>query len=281
MKLIGKKAIVLIVMLAPMMFNLAWADEAALTKRIERLERIIKSQGLTSLMGKVDQLQSEVQRLNGENESLRHELKAMEKRQRELYLDLDQRLQTQPVVLAPAPISTMPEPTIEQSLAVDPAQQASTESTTTPEQVTTVDDSITTETVPEAIDNGEVAYQSALQTLRSGQYEQAIVALEAFPEQYPQSSYIASTYYWQGEANYVLRHFDLAIAAFQVVIEQYPDSSKVADAMLKQGFSQYELGQIDLAKTTLLTVMQQYPDTSSARLAKVRLNRIKQETRQP
>ena len=137
----------------------------------------------------------------------------------------------------------------------------------------------TPETAPVAVENGEAAYQAALQTLRSGQYEEAITALSAFPEQYPQSSYLPNAYYWQGEANYVLRHFDLAIVAFQTVIDQFPTSSKVADATLKQGFSQYELGKLEVATATLTSVIEKYPNTSAARLAKVRLDRMKQATR--
>ena len=86
-----------------------------------------------------------------------------------------------------------------------------------------------------------------------------------------------NAYYWQGEANYVLRNFDLAITAFQTVIERFPVSSKVPDALLKQAFSQYELGQVALAKTNLKRVIEQYPTTSAARLAKVRLERLDKE----
>lgn len=242
----GKKSLVVAMMLSPLMVNTVWADEAALTQRIERLERIIQGQGLVSLLGRVDQLQNEIQRLNGENESLNHQLETMKKRQRDLYLDLDQRLQAQ-LVVAPVIPANMPEMINVQETAMQ--------------------------------ENGEAAYQAALQTLRSGQYEQAITALSAFPDQYPQSSYLPNAYYWQGEANYVLRHFDLAISAFQTVIDRFPESSKVADATLKQGFSQYELEKLDLATATLTSVMAKYPNTSAARLAKVRLDRIKQETR--
>ena len=172
-------------MLAPMMLNVVWADEVELTKRVERLERMIKSQGLTSLMGKVDQLQNEVQRLNGENESLRHELTTMEKRQRELYLDLEQQLQSQSQpTIAPAPIAVAPEIiTNEQSAEADLIRQTETEAElpVAPEETAAVDSSVTTESIPDVIDNGDAAYQAALQTLRSGQYEQAIIALAAFP----------------------------------------------------------------------------------------------------
>ena len=253
--------------LTPFIANTVWADEAELTKRIERVERIVKGQGLASLLGRVDQLQNEVQRLNGENEALNHRLESMKNQQRELYLDLDKRLEEKATI--PAPVISDPVSTLNSPTTTETALPATSD--------TQVDNIVTPSRAPVAVESGEAAYQSALQLLRSGQYEQAVKGLTAFPEKYPQSSYLPNAYYWQGEANYVLRHFDLAIAAFQIVIDKFPTSSKVADATLKQGFSQYELGSLDVAKATLTRVIEQYPTTSAARLAKVRLDRIKHE----
>lgn len=271
MRMLTKKAVVIAMMLSPIMSTVVLADEAALSQRIDRLERIIQGQGLVSLLGRVDQQQNAIQKLHGENESLRHELKLMKEQQRELYLDLDKRLQGQ--VAAP-----------QQAPAVIPqTNQAELPSSSVNDtELESVDQAVNIqqpEGAPVAVENGEAAYQSALQILRSGQYEQAVTALAAFPEQYPQSSYLPNAYYWQGEANYVLRHFEAAIVAFETVINKFPASTKVADSMLKQGFSQYELGNVDAAKLMLNNVMQQYSNTSAAKLAKVRLDRIKEETR--
>ncbi len=280
MKIMAKKALVVALILSPLMANTVRADEALLLEKIERLERIIKGQGLVSLLGRVDQLQNEVQRLNGDNESLRHELESMQRRQREMYIDLDQRLSTQmpsstpPTAIEPAD-TTLPKVMTDSPVSTTVVEQ--------PNIITPVEPVTSTAQVPDespvAVENGEAAYQAALQTLRSGQYEQAITALSAFPEQYPNSHYLPNTYYWQGEAQYVLRNFDAAIVAFETVINKFPISSKVADATLKLGFSQYELGQVDVAKATLTKVIENYSNTSAARLAKVRLDRINQQTR--
>jgi len=258
-----KKVFITALLVLPMMSTSSWASEAELAKRIDKLERTLQGQGLVSLSARVDQLQNEVQRLNGDNESLRHELKVMEKRQRELYLDLDKRIQDQAnMLIAPVAVPTTASAT-EPLTDTPPAATENGEATA----------------APEIVDNGEVAYQAAIQTLRSGQYEQAIIALEAFPQEYPQSSYLANVYYWQGEAHYVLQQFDLAIVAFQTVMDNYPKSRKVADATLKKGFSEYELEQLDAAQASLQSVIEHYPNTSAARLAKVRLDRIKQHNR--
>lgn len=273
MKVSDKNLVVVGVLFSLLMSNAVWADEAALTQRIEHLERIIQGQGLVLLLGRVEQLQSEVQRLNGDNESLHHQIETMQNRQRELYLDLDERLQKQ--VATPVLLPTVAD-------VVDSA--SSVENAPTTEPVTPAVDTSTTNntpavaTAPVAVENGELAYQAALQTLRSGQYEQAVTALEKFPSDYPQSSYLPNAYYWQGEANYVLRDFDKAIVAFTKVVNDFPASRKVASAMLKLGFSQFENDQFDAAKMTLTSVTKNYPNTSVAQLAQVKLDRMKKES---
>jgi len=284
MKTVLKPIVLTCLLVSPLLPSFAVADDELTEQRINRLERIVKGQGLVSLLGRVDQLQQEVQRLNGDNEALRHQLDMMKKRQREMYIDLDGRFAQvqQPAVSVversvgtQAAVETVPETVV---VGQQPEQNMPAASVNT--AAAQVQSAATVEQAsPVSVENGEAAYQAALQTLRSGQYEEAIAALSTFPDEYPQSHYLPNAYYWQGEAHYVLRNFDLAINAFQTVIDKFPVSSKVADAILKQGFSQYELGQVDSAKANLNTVITQYPTTSAARLAKVRLERIEKQVR--
>jgi tol-pal system protein YbgF len=267
----GKKSLISAVILAATLPNIAWAEDAEpLQQRVERLERIIQGQGLMNLISRVDQLQNEIKRLNGENESLHHELEQMQKRQREMYIDLDERLQKAQQA-APA----MPAAGTETDSG-QPAMDDDTDSMANAGNDESTAETDTPASAPASVENGEAAYQSALQTLRSGQYEEAITALQAFPEQYPGSVYLPNAYYWQGEAKYVLRQFADAAALFQIVIDQYPDSTKVPDALLKRGFSEQEMGDSQRARATLQQVIEQYPDSSAAKLAKVRLDRLQQ-----
>ena len=282
----GKSRLLYLVLLGSLLPGLAMAADANnqdLAQRVERLERIVKGQGLISLLGRVDQLQNEVQRLNGQNEELNHRIDQLKQSQRKMYLDLDKRLKS---AQTPAPAAANNANQEQQSETADNTAQAAptssaSEATDTmqqTQQAANTDNQAAPGSAPVSVENGEAAYQAALQTLRSGDYDKAISQLTAFPKQYPQSKYLPNVYYWQGEAYYVLRKFDDAIAAFQTVLDKFPNSTKVADAMLKRGFSEYEKGDTKKATQTLNTVIQQYPDTSAARLAKVRLDRIKQQT---
>jgi tol-pal system protein YbgF len=89
------------------------AGGGSVEARIERIERLLESQGLFDLVNQLDQLQREVQRLQGQLEQQSYELEQLRGRQRELYVDVDRRLQgveqgetpgagvEQPLALAP------------------------------------------------------------------------------------------------------------------------------------------------------------------------------------
>ena len=62
-------------------------------QRLETINRVLDSQSLVQLMGRIEELQNEVRTLRGEVETLRYDLDGVRQRQRDVYLDLDQRLQ--------------------------------------------------------------------------------------------------------------------------------------------------------------------------------------------
>lgn len=271
-----KKQLAILLMVGAIMApSVSWAEQESVQSRLDRLERIIQGQGLTSLLTRVDQLQREIQRLNGANEELSHRIDQMQQRQREQYLDLDQRLtetQQQSTARQESPQRNSTSMASETAGAELPKSESQDASVNKPNEISV--DSLD----PVAIESGEAAYQAALQDLRGGRYQEALTALDAFPQNYPNSTYLPNVYYWRGEAHYVLREFDEAIVAFENVLSSYPDSNKVSDALLKRGFSEYETGNVNKAQATLNQVIQQYPDTSTSRLAKVRLDRIQQNT---
>jgi TolA-binding protein len=63
------------------------------TERLDRLERQLDSRGLIDMLNRLDQLQRDLQELRGELEVQTHRQEDMTRRQRELYLDIDRRLQ--------------------------------------------------------------------------------------------------------------------------------------------------------------------------------------------
>ena len=231
----------------------------SLEARLSRLE----NQTLLDLMERMDQLQNEVQRMLGEMEEQAHNMDSLNKRQRDLYLDIDQRLRKieQGNVAAPPMGAFVPEPVPASTPRPSPGSASSA-----PAQATTATSGSQQE---------RLSYEKAFGFLKNGQYSQAVVAFKAFMKSYPRGRFAGNAQYWLGEANYAQRYFKVALSDFEKVVQSYPTSPKRADAMLKMGYTYQELGQIDKAQLSLTNVLKSYPNSTAANLAQKRLQELK------
>jgi tol-pal system protein YbgF len=261
------KRIVLTVLLLSLSAAASAQKAPTLEQRLERLERILQNQSLSDIVLQLQRMQREVQQLRGELEVQRHELNALEGRQRELYLDLDRRL-GQPASMAPeAPPTTLP--TTQPAGPVDAPPVAAPAAPSAPPQTTAPGDPA----------REEAAYQRAFKLLQQGDYPAALTAFRAFVADYPGGSLTDNAQYWLGETSYVTRDFDTAMKEFALVLERFPNSAKVPGSLLKMGYIHYEKRQWREAKDILGKIVREYPSTTEAKLAQSRLDRIRTEGR--
>ena len=242
-------------------------------------------QAVVNLVVQVQQLQDEVRMLRGMLEEQAMELENLGNRQRDQYLDLDQRItglrstSRSPVVSAAGTNSAVTYgasakavPEIREDVPeIRPALD-------TPSTVNAIalPDTQAREalTLPEA---EKASYDLAFQSLKDLKYADAAEQFQSFLGQYPNSEYADNAQYWLGESYYVTRNYDIALEAFQGLLSDYPDSPKIADGLLKIGYTHYELKQWDQARAALTQVQEQYPGTTLARLAGSRLRSMKLE----
>ncbi len=268
-----RSALVLAVLAA--VSNPSWAENGKLTteQRLERLERVMRNQNMADLVYQVQQLQQEVQRLNGELELQKHAMDAMSKRQRDLYLDIDQRLgRMQPGSGAamPAPTAVTPPPVLSAPPAAAPPVAA-------PMVAPPPTPTATAAVAPPDPKKEAEAYQGAFNLLKQGRYPESITAFRAFLQDYPGGSYEDNAKYWLAEASYVNRDFDTALQDFSRVLIDHPKSAKVPGAMLKMGYIFYEQQAWDKAREVLTRLQNDYPGSTEARLGEKRLTRMEKE----
>ena len=261
-------------------------SKSELENRIQQLERKLDSRSLVDLMDQVKALQREVQQLRGDIEVQAHDMDGLQKRQRDLYLDIDRRLhrlETGGVEATPAADAAAPGPaapgaaTAGAGLAAPASGLAVSEpvpaaGSTAGSIAAAAPPAVTLNPADERRD-----YDGALEILKEGRYNEAATAFQQFLSKYPGSSYADNAQYWLGEVFYVTRQFESALGEFEKVVTAYPDSSKVADAKLKMGYIRYELKDWDKARELLNQVVQSYPGSTSARLAQERLERMASE----
>jgi tol-pal system protein YbgF len=237
---------------------------------------------MANLVIQVQELQDEVRTLTGQLEDQTRELENLKRRQRDQYLDLDQRLSdmrnARPVgssgAVAGGSQSGQQRPTVSPSEDV-PDVRAPMESQS---QVTAIGQpQMQTQSAPASAADEKAAYDQAFQALKELRYADAAEDFQSFLDQYPNSDFADNAQYWLGESYYVTRNYDIALTAFQTLLDQYPESPKSPDALLKVGYTHYELEQWDSARAALTQVQENYPDTTLSRLAENRLRSMRME----
>ncbi|MEW8645187.1 MAG: tol-pal system protein YbgF [Candidatus Thiodiazotropha endolucinida] len=253
------------------------ANGAKLTmeQRLQRIERIMQNQSLADLVLQVQQLRQEVRQLRGDLEEQKYNMDGMSRRQRDLYVDIDQRLSR---IQSGGAMSPTPQP-VTTPVTPPPAsgavgQTAAVSPEPPPEAPASA--AIGSVTPPDPKKESE-AYQAAFNLLKQGRYGESITAFSSFLRDYPGGEYEDNAQYWLAEASYVNRDFDTALGEFTKIMENYPDSPKVPGAMLKIGYIQYEKKNWTGTRNILKELMDNFPATTESRLAQKRLQRLTKE----
>jgi tol-pal system protein YbgF len=217
-----------------------------LERRLAAVERILANGSLVDMAVQVDNLQRTTAELQGRTETLEYQSQETGDRQRDLYQDLDQRLQS-----------------LEQQLRAGGVAGATVAAGQLP--------------IPGGSDRDN--YQAAFELLKDQRYDDAASAFTQFLTTYPDSQLADNAQYWLAESYYVTEQFDDALQQFTAVIDQHPRSRKVPDALLKMGYCNYELERWDAARDALSRVRVEHADTTAARLAEQRLKQMDDEGR--
>lgn len=256
----------------------------SLEQRVAKMERMLESGTLLKLLQTVEELKAEVRDLRGQLEQQQFALSQMTDRQRELYLDVDRRMQrleaggvavgaaapgsSAPTTAPPAGSSTPAVSTAGAGAAAGGAAVAGAGSQTAAPP-----------TVAASVDpvKEQQAYQAAFNLLKAGRYDQAAKSFQVFLSEYPSGKFADNAQYWLGESYYVTRSFDNAMREFTKLVNDHPDSQKVTHAWLKIGYIYDELGQKDKAQEVLNELTIKYPQSTAAGLAAKRLERMRSQ----
>lgn len=207
------------------------ALRAEVNARMDKLEAA--SRGQIALANEIEALKAELAKLRGQIEVLSNEIESTQKRQKDFYVDLDNRLRKLETPAAEAkPAETKP--------ASDPAAETRD-------------------------------YEAALGLFKSGKHKDALNAFLGFIKAYPASPFLPSAHYWAGSGHYQLGEYRKSIEHFAKLVATWPEDAKAPDALLGQANCQQESGDAKGAKKTLETLVAKYPDSAAAKVARQRL----------
>ena len=244
--------------------------ERRIEDRLTALEQQTKGQGLADLANQLQVLQSDVAKLRGQIEVVTYELEQAQKRQRDLYVDLDSRMRKLEAAAA----------TAEKNAAAAAAENApstgASEAAAPPAAPAVTPPPGPVATAPPVRNPANAvaeqrAYDAALDTFKRGDYAGAIDGFNAFLKSYPRSALASSAQYWLGNAQYARRDYRGSIATQRQLLKDYPDSGKAPDALLNIASAQADMGDGAAARRTLEQLIRDYPKTDAATRAKQRL----------
>lgn len=203
--------------------------QAKLSDRLDQAEK-----ALPDLMNQVDGLHQDVSALRGKVDETSNKLNAQDKRAKDLYLDLDNRLKS-----------------LEKAQADQ--QKAAEQQKTQQAQ--------------------EPSYDAALVAFNNGDYKGSLAQFQAFLTTNPKDSKVPNAIYWMGMDQLALKDYLGARASSEDLIHHYASSPKVPDAMLNLASALEGLEDEVGAKSTLKALISKYSGSKAATLAKERLKK--------
>lgn len=181
---------------------------------------------------KIEQLRVELAKLRGQVEVLVNDMEQTQKRQKDFYVDLDNRLRKLEGEGQKAAVTATP--------PVDAAAEAK-------------------------------EYEVAINALRANRMIDAAFGFRSFIKTYPKSTLLPGAHFWAGMAHLKARDPATAKDFFTKMFTDWPDDPMAPDAMLGLADAQEALKEVKGARTTLEQLVAKYPNSEAAKSAKPRL----------
>ena len=216
-------------------------DLAEQGKRLEtKLEAATAttSHSQIELANQIEQIKADMAKVRGQIEVLSYELEATQKRQKDFYIDLDNRIRK----LETAATEVKPVAAPSDAAPADPAAEMRD-------------------------------YETALTLFKSAKYKEALAAFQGFIKSYGNSTLQANAHYWAASAHFQLREYHKAAELFAKVSAAWPNDSRAPDALQGQANSQQEAGDVKGARKTLEQLVDKYPASGAAQTAKRQLKK--------
>jgi tol-pal system protein YbgF len=211
-----------------------------------RIEDKADTQSMIALASEIDKLRSELANARGQIEVLANDMANAQKRQKDFYVDLDERLRKLEIR------SSLSEPKDGNSEAADAKPEGKSEART-----------------------DQAAFDAALALFKAASYAAAVQAWAGFLQQHPDSSYLPQAYFWLGSSHFAQQDCKSAMAAYQTLASRFSMSPQAAFALLNIASCQLDFKDKAGARETLTTLLKKYPASPAAASAKERLTELK------
>ena len=230
-----------------------------------RIDSKADTKALLRLSEEIDKLRQDLAGLRGQLEVVSNDIANTQRRQKDFYTDLDQRINALDQKYAAVEGRQQALENKQSAVESKPAALGKSTDSTSESAAPTAD-----ERLPE-----QKTYDVALGQFKSQNYRAAAQGFTDFLKRFPDSSNLAQAYFWLGSSHYALQDCVSAIPAFQTVVTRFTNSQRAPDAMLSLAECQTDMKDKAAARQTLTNLIKRFPASSAAKAGKERLAELK------
>lgn len=225
--------------------------------RLKKLESSAETASRSQLMlnEQIESLKQELAQLRGQVEMLTNNQEQTQKRQKDFYVDLDNRLRKIESAATPA--------TGGQTSATDPGPASGTTGAIKP---------VAADPAQESRD-----YETAINLLRNNKHVDAAFGFKQFIKNWPKSAYLPGAHFWLATSLSRARDQEGAKENYSRVYSVWPEDSLAPDAMLGEANAAQELNDAKGSRALLEKLVAKYPSSDAAKTAKQRLGPTKKK----
>lgn len=220
-------------------------DDDVARQRIEGLQSQLNAVGQRldeagrnqlDFANQIETLKAELAKVRGQLEELSYNLDATQKRQKDFYLDLDNRLRRFEQAATPKddPAAAGDAAGAGAAKAADPANEGKD-------------------------------YEMALMALKGSRFKDALAGFSTFIKNYPASAQQPSAHFWAGYAAMQLRDYARAEELYGKVAATWPADPRAADAMAEQITALEAMGDKAGARKVWEALVAKYPGSDAAK----------------
>lgn len=199
----------------------------------QRVDAVSHSQ--VDFSNQIESIKTDIAKLRGQVDELNYNLDAAQKRQKDFYVDLDNRLR--------------------KFESQGQADQNKAEAS-------------------KAVDEAAMReYESALTALKASDCKKAVAGFESFMSSAPNHPQQPGAHFFAGFCYGNMKQSAKAAEMYRLVADNWPDDEHAPDAMLARAEIIDQAGQHKEARMVLAKLVAKYPSSDAARQAKIRLKK--------
>jgi len=240
--------------LPPIINNSTYASGASYSGRAT------SNQPMLEMLGRVESLQTELQQLRGLVEQQNYEITNLKQRQKNIYADIDARIQRMETGRGTTAISTSANSSVQGNLAVPAAQRKAAIEAAKPK--------------PKV--KSKASEKADFDNVKNSHYQQAISLFKKFLQDYPAGKYSDNATFWLASVYSVVKDEAAAKKNFEAVFTQFPQSEKAATSMLKLAGIYLAENNKAKAKQLYTQITTDYANSTSAHMAEKKLQSMGQ-----